>query len=327
MIRSLSLRSRIRVGIGLLLLVAILGLFGMGSLRAVGAAWGGRLIAGIAVLMLLCALAAVRVLWSLVGELNLAIRELTRDADHFMAAAKQMETVSQSQSKGASEQAAAVQEISATLEELTAVIQGNADKAAQSIRLSETALGNNDTCSDGMIDLTTAAAELNDVGKETRKIIGTIDDIAFQTNLLALNAAIEAARAGETGAGFAVVATEVRALAARTAEAAAQTTRRIETMIDRIDQTSEGAACSMDAFQGVAENTVRIHQLVKEIADASETGAGGIAQVGRAVADIEGVVQRNAAGSQELAATGDEMTARARRMREVVHRLVALMRS
>ncbi len=327
MIRSLSLRSRIRVGIGLLLLVASLGLFGMGSLRAVGAAGSSRLIAGIAVLMLLCALVAVRVLWSLVGELNLAIRELTRDADHFTAVAKQMETVGQAQSRGVSEQAAAVQEISATLEELTAVSRVNADKAAQSIRLSETALGTNDTCSDGMIDLTTAAAELNDVGRETRKIIGTIDDIAFQTNLLALNAAIEAARAGESGVGFAVVASEVRALAARTAEAAAQTTKRIETMIDRIDQTSDGAACSMDAFQGVAENTIQIHQLVKEIADASEKGAGGIDQVGRTVADIGGVVRRNAAGSQELAAAADEMTARVRRMRETVGRLASLMRA
>lgn len=279
----------------------------------------------VAVLMFACAGASAWIYRGVLRIVNPLLDRLTEDAEHFTAAASQMRSVSRSQSEGASEQAAAIQEVSAAFEELTALTRANADRAAESIRLSETALNTNETCSDGMIDLTTAAAELDAVGKETREIIGDIEGIAFQTRLLALNAAVESARAGEAGAGFGVVAEEVGVLAFRTAEAAGKTTERVETMMRQIAQTTQGASCSMDAFQGVAQNTVKIHQLVQEIAKASEKGAKGIAQAGGSMSEIDQVVQQNAANRQELAAAADEMTSRVRRMRETVGRLAGVL--
>ena len=281
---------------------------------------------GIAALILLFGgIVAIWIHRAILRDIKPVIVDLVVAADHFKTTAEGMAAASDAQSEGASEQAASIQEISATLEELTAMTRTHADKTAESIHLSETALQTNDACSDGMIDLTTAAADLDVVGKETQEIISVIDGIAFQTNLLALNAAVESARAGDAGAGFTIVAEEVRSLASRTADAARKTTDRIETMMQRIGQTSEGAACSMDAFQKVAQNTIQVHRLVKEIADASEEGARSIAQVGGAMTDIDEVVQRNAAGRQELAAAAGEMTSRVRWMRETVRRLNALM--
>lgn len=312
---------------GLALVIAALGIFGMWRISSTpsGGARNMVFLCVIAVFMFACAGTSAWICRGVLKGLPPLLDKLAKDAEHFTAAANQMRSVSRAQSQGASEQAAAIQEVSAALEELTALTRANANRAAESIQLSETALNTNETCSDGMIDLTTASAELEAVGKETREIIGVIKGIAFQTRLLALNAAVESARAGEAGAGFAVVAEEVGVLASRTTQAAGNTTERIETMMRQIAQTSQGASCSMDAFKGVAQNTVQIYQLVQEIAQASEQGAKGIAQAGGSMSEIDQVAQQNAANRQELAAAADEMTSRVRRMRETVGRLAEVL--
>ena len=145
--------------------------------------------------------------------------------------------------------------------------------------------------------------KISQSSEETSKIIKTIDEIAFQTNLLALNAAVEAARAGESGAGFAVVADEVRNLAMRAAEAAKNTSGLIESTVKRISDGSALVTSTDQAFAEVAANTVKVGDLVDEIAAASKEQALGIEQLNAAVSEIDKATQQNVANADLLAST------------------------
>ena len=137
--------------------------------------------------------------------------------------------------------------------------------------------------------------------EETQKIIKTIDEIAFQTNLLALNAAVEAARAGEAGAGFAVVAGEVRNLALRAAEAAKNTSNLIEDIVGNIRGGAALVETTEQDFKRVADNSSKAVNLVAEISGASREQSQGIEQINTAVTEMNNVTQTNAAGAEELA--------------------------
>jgi methyl-accepting chemotaxis protein len=161
--------------------------------------------------------------------------------------------------------------------------------------------------------------------EETRKIVKTIDEIAFQTNLLALNAAVEAARAGEAGAGFAVVADEVRNLAMRAAEAAKNTSGLIDDTVQKIQGGAGLVERSDDAFSRVDENASKVGRLVSEIAEASKEQSQGIEQINRAVTEMDNVVQQNAASAEENASASEEMNAQAIQMKAYVAELVRLV--
>ena len=176
-----------------------------------------------------------------------------------------------------------------------------------------------------MTELTTFMQEISKASDETQKVVKTIDEIAFQTNLLALNAAVEAARAGEAGAGFAVVAEEVRNLALRSADAAKNTAVQIEGTVKKIKSGSELVARTNDAFGKVAESSSKVGELVAEIAAASNEQAQGIDQTNIAVADMDKVVQQNAANAEESASASEELRAQAEEMTVMVGNLTALV--
>jgi len=204
---------------------------------------------------------------------------------------------------GASEQAAAVEETSASMEEMATMTKQNASNAQEANNLMSKVSQEIHQANDSMNTLTHAMEELSEASNKTAKIIKTIDEIAFQTNLLALNAAVEAARAGEAGAGFAVVADEVRNLALRAAESADTTSELIEDTLKKIEDSGELVSRTNEAFEEVADRSKKAAALIKEIAGASQEQAQGIEQVNKSLVEMDKTTQENAAQSEELTAT------------------------
>lgn len=226
---------------------------------------------------------------------------------------------------GSAHQAAALEETSATLEEISGMTRSNAENAKQAQRsANETRLAAEQGSSQ-MRQLTDAMTALRSSSDDVTRIIKTIDEIAFQTNILALNAAIEAARAGEAGAGFAVVAEEVRTLAQRSAHAARETTDKITAASVRTNAGAEitlQVAQSLDSILGRARE---VETLVDSIAEASREQNSGINQITDAVQKMDQVTQSNAAASEETAAAAHELETRAHAFTESVKHLQSIV--
>jgi len=254
-----------------------------------------------------------------------AVEGIFEGAEQVAAASGQVSAASQSLAEGASEQASALEETSSSLEEMSSMTRQNADNAGQAKSMMEQARGILGTVDRNMTEMTRAIDEITQTSEETGKIIKTIDEIAFQTNLLALNAAVEAARAGEAGAGFAVVANEVRNLAMRAAEAAKNTSTLIENTITAVKGGNELTQRTQQSFRENMDIVVKIGSLVDEIAAASGEQAQGIEQINKAVTEMDKVTQQTAANAEESASASEQMTAQAAQLRQHVEGLVSLI--
>ena len=283
------------------------------------------MLSGLAVALVVGVLLAVFISRSITRPIHGVITGLSEGAQQVASASGQVANSSQSLAEGAAEQAAALEQTSSSLEEMASMTRVNADNADQADNLAKGASQVVGKANQAMGELTSSIQEMAQASEQTGKIIKTIDEIAFQTNLLALNAAVEAARAGEAGAGFAVVAEEVRNLAMRAADAAKNTAVLIETTIAKTKLGTELVGRSNQAFGEVASNTAKVGSLVAEIAAASSEQAQGIDQVSRAALDMDKVTQLNAANAEQSAAASEELTSQAMVMQDFVADLVTLV--
>lgn len=247
-------------------------------------------------------------------------------AEKVLLAAGQASSNSRALAQGASEQASAIEETAASLEQMSTITQKNADNANLSKDRVDQVSEIVNRLDGHMNQMSQAIEEIIKSSKATGKIIKTIDEIAFQTNLLALNAAVEAARAGEAGAGFAVVADEVRNLAQRAAEAARNTSALIDNTIQSVASGSEITASTREAFQENITIAASVGELMDEITTASREQAIGINQVNQAVGEMDKIVQQVAANASDSAASSQEMRIEAQQMSLAIGQLTALVR-
>jgi methyl-accepting chemotaxis protein len=277
------------------------------------------------VITLLGILMALCISRSITRPIEQVIERLSEGAGQVASATKQVSGASHQLAAGASQQAASIEETSSSLEEMASMTRQNAANANQAYTLmsqSEKAVTKANT---SMENLTSSMEEMSKASEETFKIIKTIDEIAFQTNLLALNAAVEAARAGEAGAGFAVVAGEVRNLAMRAAGAAQNTSGLIEGIVKSIREGSEIVLKTNAEFIEVESDARKMGELVGEISAASGEQARGVEQISKAVSEMDRVVQSNSANAELSASAAEEMDAQAGQLEEFVHDLIMLI--
>ncbi len=288
-------------------------------------AQANRLMRHQVVLGAVCILLAVGVLILVARRIETPIAAvlagLMETAEGVKSGSDQMAVASRELSESASHQAAIQEESAASLEEMAAMVKGNAANAAAADSLTRQTGETMVRAGRVMTELTSAMSDIQATGKGTAKIVKVIDDIAFQTNLLALNAAVEAARAGEVGTGFSVVAQEVRNLAVRAAAAAADTSDRIEETVRKVGEGADLAARAGTAFTEASENAARVGDLIGEIAAASGEQAQGIDDINQTVASSEKIVQGVAANAEETSSAAAQMDAAAGEMTAAVERL------
>lgn len=254
----------------------------------------------------------------LVEKNNEILTEIAAAAEQVAVGSKQVSDTSIVLSQGATEQASSIEELTASLEEISSQTQLNADNAGQANKLADEAKTDAAQGNVHMQEMLKAMEEINESSANISKIIKVIDDIAFQTNILALNAAVEAARAGQHGKGFAVVAEEVRNLAARSADAAKETTDMIEGSIKKAEYGTRIAKDTASALGKIVEEIEKVATLVNDIATASNEQAVGISQINQGIMQVSDVVQHNSATSEESAAASEELSGQASLLKEMV---------
>ncbi|NCB30288.1 MAG: methyl-accepting chemotaxis protein [Clostridia bacterium] len=239
-------------------------------------------------------------------------------ADQVAAGAKQISDSSISLSRGAIEQASSIEELTASMEEISGQTRQNAEHANQANTLAEAVKASAERGNLQMGNMLKAMQDINDSSVQIANIIKVIEGIAFQTNILALNAAVEAARAGEHGKGFAVVADEVRNLAARSAQAAQETTEMIEGSVRKVEDGTRIANETAGALHEIVQGIENVAGLVSGIASASTQQTQGIEQINQGIMQVSQVVQTNSATSEEGAAASEELASQAELLKDHV---------
>lgn len=236
-------------------------------------------------------------------------------------------TSSQDLSTGASAQAAAMEETSASLKEISGRAKENTKTVLDAQQLTQQTTEMIRRTSESLKALRQAMDEVNQASVQTARVVQTIDGIAFQTNLLALNAAVEAARAGEMGAGFAVVADEVRRLALKSTEASKTTQDIIGKNLENIRKSADLTVSSDEAFASFEQTAEKLSEHLKVITEASQDQSQGIAEIEKAIENMNNVIQSNAASAEETAAVVGELSGMSKNIAKFVQKLDQMVKA
>ena len=222
-------------------------------------------------------------------------------AEEIQRASDDLTRLGQSLTEGASDQAAAIEEVSSTLSEISSQTRSNAQNATKAESFVADVRKQANDGNGRMSEMVSAISEIEDGAKEISKVIQMIDSIAFQTNLLALNAAVEAARAGEQGKGFAVVSDEVRNLATRSADAARETNTLIAMSLEKTEKGSALVKAMAGSLEEIVEGVAGVAKIVSDISSASQEQSSSLDQITTGLNQIEGVVQKNSETAESTA--------------------------
>jgi hypothetical protein len=282
-----------------------LGLTGLALLVAFGvAAWIMR--------------SAIRLLAKISGE-------LAQQSHQIAAVSRQIAEGSELLAKAACDQAATLEETSASSDDIASLAKGNSENARGAEDLVTAANRGIAEANGSLEEMVQAITEISAESDRISKVIKVIDEIAFQTNILALNAAVEAARAGEAGLGFAVVAEEVRNLAQRCTQAAKETASLIEGSIARAQSGRTKVSRVAESIRGITEESAKIKALVDKVNETSAEQTRGVHQIAQALGGMSVITQKTAAQAEESASSAWELKGQSETLKGIVERMTVLV--
>ncbi len=254
------------------------------------------------------------------SKLSSALKSIKEGANEVSASSNQLSESAQSVAEGATDQAGAVEELQATIMDITSRVEINAKASGDAAKLASNVSAQAAGSSREIKDMTHAMERISAASEQIGNIIGEIEDIAEQTNLLSLNAAIEAARAGEAGRGFAVVADQIRKLAEQSSISAVNTRKLIEASLSEVETGNEITERTVQSITEVIDGLETIATGAKSSYESAMEQAELMEQLGMGVEQISEVIQGNSAIAQEVSATSEELSAQAISLDELTQR-------
>ena len=250
---------------------------------------------------------------------NSTLTEISNLAEQVSSNSSEVENASKSLADGATEQAGVIEELNATIDTVVDMAEDTAKETQNaSARVKASANKANEE-KEKMNELLTEMEHITEISKEIGNIITDIEDIASQTNLLSLNASIEAARAGEAGKGFAVVADQIGKLAADSAKSAVNTRDLIDKTLVEIEKGNTITRTTADAFNQIIADMESFADLAENTMEKANSQAESLEQIGQGIEQLSGVVQGNAASSEENTAISINLAEGAAKMHDRVN--------